>query len=195
MKALKTVLFVIAAIIITSQTFNHIFVKLIEPRFSFLDNYKDPFEKEIDRAANLKELEKMYKPVFESMNKIRESNPKYEKSAKYKQLETKLNELRNAITSTESILIEKKKLIFYWAFGLFSILAGILTYVKVNPWIGISAVITGFSEMITWTSPLYHSHIQGYYELITLKLIFSLITLVLLMAAWILNFKYIDKKK
>lgn len=193
MKALKITLFLIGTIIISTQTFNHIFVKFIEPRFSITDNYKEDFEKEIDRSESLRELEKMYKPVIESINNIKKSNPDYRNSDEYKELKSKKEELERVIQRTESILIEKKKVIFYWLFGLFSISAGIFIHSRISSWIGISAIITGFCEMITWTSPLYHSHVKGYYEVITLKLVFSIFTLILIILLWLMNRKYLDK--
>jgi len=60
---------------------------------------------------------------------------------------------------------------------------GLVSFVKVNRWLGLAGIIIGFTEMLCWTSPLFH---HRYEHLLDYKLIFSGITWVILISLWLM---------
>ena len=65
-------------------------------------------------------------------------------------------------------------------------------YHKQNAWLGMAAIIAGFSEMAYWTSPLnrHFGAVPEFEQLLSHKLVFSLISWGLLVALWLLADKF-----
>ena len=66
---------------------------------------------------------------------------------------------------------------------------GLGAYLRVNPWVGMVGLITGFVEMAVWTSPLWRSHgPQGSFDrLLTVKLVLSFTSMALLLSLWLFH--------
>lgn len=69
MKGLQITLFIIAFIILSTQSFRHIYVKWIEPTESVLDKYNEKVEKDIESSKTLDELIYVFE---EAHNKVKE---------------------------------------------------------------------------------------------------------------------------
>ena len=195
MKITLTVLFVLAMLVSSTQTFRHVYVKWVEPNSSVLDEFRDETETNIVQAKNLDELVNLYRGAHKDI-KDYESNPsnpeidytERDRSQPYKSE----RKIKSEITAREYDQNQLFKLCFYWVCGAFALLLGIFVFNKVNQWIGVSGIIVGFSEMLCWTSPLFHNRIlsQQFEHLLNYKLTFSIITWFLLVTLWLL----IEKK-
>jgi len=189
------VLFLIAMLISTTQTFRHFYVKFIQPTDSVLDQFKTETESDIDRAKSIDDLVTLYRKAKDEVQKYESdsSNPKIEHRRR-KNIEPYKSEIqiKEEIRSREYDQNQLFKLWFYWICGLLSSIIGIIAFKKVNKWLGLSGIIVGFSEMLCWTSPLFHNRLlsQQYEYLLNYKLLFSSVTLVFLAALWLI----IEKK-
>ncbi len=189
------VLFLIAMLISSTQTFRHFYVKFIQPTDSVLDQFKTETESDIDRAKSIGDLVALYRKAKDEIKKYESdsSNPKIEHRRR-KNIEPYKSEIqiKEEIRSREYDQNQLFKLWFYWICGLLSTIIGIIAFKKINKWLGLSGIIVGFSEMLCWTSPLFHNRLlsQQYEYLLNYKLLFSLVTLVFLAALWLI----IEKK-
>ena len=61
MKTTMTVLFVIAIVLSSTQTFRHVYVKWIEPDTSVLDEFRPNVDTDIESAKTLEELVVLYR--------------------------------------------------------------------------------------------------------------------------------------
>lgn len=195
MKTTLTVLFLIAMLISSTQTFRHVFVKWIEPTDSVLDEFKNEIESDIAEAKNLDELVTLYRKAqndvesYESDSSNPEIERRFRKDTEPYEAEIKIKKEIEAREYDENQLF---KLWFYWSCGLISVFIGILAFQNISKWLGLSGIIVGFSEMLCWTSPLFHNRLlsQQFEYLLNYKLLFSLITWMLLITLWLL----IEKK-
>lgn len=185
MKALQTTLFVVTALILSTQTVRHIYVRCLEPTGSVLDRYEPPAAADIKKATSLDELLKLYD---EAQNKVKaaDENPKdpTNVSALKSEEEPYKSEslLMAAIRDWESKTKEIFELRYFWFSGLVFLIIGFLGYRKGLPWLGLTLLIAGFSEMIWATSPSFRGGPQPEFDrLLTNKIIFSLVSLVLLL--------------
>lgn len=189
------VLFLIAMLISSTQTFRHFYVKFIHPTDSVLDQFKTETESEIESAKSIDDLVVLYRKAKDEIEKYESdsSNPKIEHRRR-EDIEPYKSEIqiKKEIRSREYDQNQLFKLWFYWICGLLSTLLGIIAFKKINKWIGLSGIIVGFSEMLCWSSPLFHNRLlsQQYEYLLNYKLLFSLVTLVFLAALWLI----IEKK-
>jgi len=195
MRKFQTVIFVLAMVIASTQSFRHIYVKWVASTGSVLDQFQSETESNISVAKSLEELVPLYAEAKSQVEKY-ESNATSPQIENYQRSVTEpyKSELRlkEEIESRESRQKQVVELFFYWAGGLFSILAGVLVYRRVNDWLGISAMLTGLTEMIYWTSPLHIYQPGGEFELLlNAKLGLSLITLGLLVSLWLLSGRHI----
>jgi len=190
MRSLQATLFVLVMLVLTTQSFRHVYVKWIETRGSVLDEFRDPVEKDIDESRSLDELKALYakahaaKQAFESGKPLQEVDlARRTDRAPFRDE----NELRAAIERVEWQDRARFQLWFYWLCGLVSVCVGCLAYLRVNPWVGMVGIITGFVEMAVWTSPLWRSHGPqgGFDRLLTLKLVLSFVSMALLLALWL----------
>jgi hypothetical protein len=184
MEALKKTLFILSVVAVTSYTVRHIYLKWVEPRGSVLDKYEEPITGEIKKATSLEQLEKLYAEAnktvlaYEAVDSIMAMEP-------YKRMELEpyktRDEARDAISDWERQSHEIFKIRFYWALGLVLAIVGFVLYTKVNPWLGITVLITGFAEMVYWTSPSFFYGAEfEYNKLLTNKIVLSILTLGLL---------------
>ena len=191
MEALKKTLFILSVVAVTSYTVRHMYLKWIEPRGSVLDKYEESIVSEIKNATSLQQLEKIFS---DAQGRIKE----YEKvdsimaMEHYKRHELEPykteSEARSAVQSWEAKSREIFQIRFFWALGLVLTIIGFAVYKKVNAWLGITVLITGYAEMVYWTSPTFFYGAEfEYNNLLTNKIILSILTLVLLIAGGILT--------
>ena len=195
MKALQTTLFLIAFVVLGTQTVRHIYVKWIEPRSSVLDAYDEPVDSAIAKAETLEELVALYDSAHREMKELerkdlerdsashgvrdfnRPRDPRYRTES----------ELREEIEAWEARTKNIFELRFFWALGLVGVVLGVLGLLKANAWLGMAGIMAGFSEMIYWTSPLHRYRGGAEFErLLTEKLWLSLIAWLLLVGLWLL---------
>jgi len=197
MRALQTTLFVVTALVLSTQAVRHIYVRCLEPTGSVLDRYEPPVTADIKRAASIDELLKMYD---EAHNKVKAADDKLEDpnnssaeksdegpyvvSARKSEEEPYKSEslLEAAIHDWESKSKEVFELRYFWFSGVAFLTIGIICFWKNLSWIGLTLLIAGFSEMIWATSPSFRGTPQSEFDrLLTNKIIFSLISLILLL--------------
>jgi hypothetical protein len=88
-----------------------------------------------------------------------------------------------------------KRLMFYWSIGLLLVFIGIVIYKLRFKWIGLTLFFIGFGEFATWTSPLMRwENAIGFKILLDTKLILSVLSLLFIITAWIINEKLINEK-
>jgi len=195
MKRLQTTLFVIAFVVIGTQSFRHIYVKWIEPRSSVLDAYREPVDTAIASAGSLQELVAMYERAHNLVQQY-ESKPANPTVRLHERQQTEPYasemKLRREIEAWESRTRNIFELRFFWGLGFLSVLLGIWSYTKWNAWLGMAAIIAGFSEMAYWTSPLMRSFgaVPEFERLLGNKLVLSLITWGFLVTLWLLVDKW-----
>lgn len=188
MRGLKITLFVLGLLTMGTQTFRHVYVKWIEPSGSVLDAYQAEVEEDIAASDDLDELTAHFEKAHEA-RKAYETD--HQDVPAYQRLGVKAfddeQKLRAAIKRVEGQRKSIFDLWFYWLCGLASIVLGILAYRRVNRWLGMAGMITGFSEMAWWTSPLWRTWgPQGEFDrLLTMKLLLSFVSLALLIAIWL----------
>jgi hypothetical protein len=171
---------------VTVQSFRHVFVLLVEPRTSVLDKY-EPAERDLAESHTLDSLVARYDEarqrveVWEqgkSASQIRDQqgDEPYESA----------DRLRTAIETWEDHHRQIRELHFYWWGGFVCLVAGIAGYRRVHPLLGFAFLLIGFAEMIYWTSPAFRGWSSGdeFERLVQWKLLYSLATLALLLAAW-----------
>ena len=201
MKALQTVVFVIAMLVLTTQAVRHVYVRFIEPRTSALDKYDlTETQKAIKSAESLDELLAQYEPARKQSddldlelkgleeNKTRDEiaviREKFRDQPKeeYK----RESDLKKAVQDWEEKSQEILELRVFWAFGFALLLLGTLLFTWGRDWVGMSLVIPGMIEMIWWTCPSFRfagSPLE-FDRLLINKLVFTLVTMALLIGWW-----------
>lgn len=190
MRSLQATLFVLVMLVLSTQSFRHVYVKWIEPTGSVLDEFREPVDEDIASSKSLDELKAMYAKAragrkdFEKDKPLREVDLAKRTNREVYRGE---DELREAISRVEDQNRDLSRLWFYWLCGLLSVVLGLGAYLRVNPWVGMVGLITGFVEMAVWTSPLWRSHgPQGSFDrLLTVKLVLSFTSMGLLVALWL----------
>jgi hypothetical protein len=195
MRATLIVLFIIAMLTSTTQTFKHVYVKWVEPTISVLDEFKNEVESDISNAKNLDELVVLYQAAQANV-KIYEANSEnpiieYRNKRDTEPYESELK-IKKEIENREFDKNQLYKLWFYWSCGMITLFVGIFTFKSINNWLGLSGIIVGFTEMLSWTSPLFHTRLlsQQFEYLLNYKLVFSIITWLLLITIWL----FIEKR-
>ncbi len=192
METLKKTFLIIFTLIITTQTFRHIYVKFIEPKSSVLTKYYDDTGKDVYASKSIEELEKLFKEANDKVIKYEKTHKpvKTYNRRSFEPYKSK-NQIERAIESAESINKRLFELKFYWLCGLLALIIGLLIYIKVNKWIGVSSLLIGLSEMAFWTSPLFRGYGRrvGFENLLNYKLIFSVLSFLIMAGLWYLNEK------
>jgi hypothetical protein len=184
----------ICAITVSTQTFRHFYVRFLDKDESVLDKYRTELEVKIYESNDMNQLEKLYVENRQKIERIENSNEKIEDNEDYKTLQREKQEITRAIVRAESLNESKYKLMIYWTIGLFCIIFGCVSYFFTSKWISLASLISGFSEMTLWTSPFFdRNNTLNFIELLNMKLLLSIITLVLIITLWLLNEKFIDK--
>ncbi len=195
MQRLQTTLFVIAFVVIGTQSFRHVYVKWIEPRSSVLDAYRAPVDTAIASANNLQDLVALYERAHSLVQQYesKAANPEVPRHER-QEAEAYASEmkLRTEIEGWEARTKDIFQLRFFWGLGFLSVLLGIWCHTKWNAWLGMAAIISGFSEMAYWTSPLTRSFgaAPEFERLLGNKLVLSLITWSFLVTLWLLVDKW-----
>ena len=190
MKALQTTLFLIGFVILGTQTVRHIYVKWIEPRSSVLDAYREPVDTAIETAVTLEQLVALYDSAHKAVLEFERDSanraiPPFER--RQGEPYTTREQLRQEIEAREGRTKNLFELRFFWTLGFISVVLGVLGRLKANAWLGMAAIIAGFSEMIYWTSPLHRYHGGPEFErLLTEKLLLSLVAWSLLVGLWLM---------
>jgi len=202
MKVSLTVLFVLAMIVASTQTFRHVYVKFLDSRDSVLDDFQSEVESDLVAANSLDELVELYGAANEEVEKY-EGDPSNPSVAYRERRSTTPYEqqiaIKKEIQNREHDQRQLTKLWFYWGCGLMSLFFGFLAFRYINPWLGFSTIVTGFSEMLVWTSPLFHNRLLSlqFEQLLDHKLMLSIVTWLILNGVWLMVQKYdllTDKK-
>ena len=179
-----------------SQTIRHVYMLWIEPRGSVLDKYDKPRKSEIDAATSLDELMRRYEPVRKQVDEARQARAKAAAepgagSGVPPYLEEREEpfrserELSQAIREWEQKSKEIRELWFFWTVGLVVLVLGMVLYRK-NRWFGLTLIIAALAEFIYWTSPTFFGGTREFDRLLWNKLLFTLVSLVLLIIViWI----------
>jgi len=210
MRNLRITLFILALLVLTTQAARHVYVRYLEPRISVLYKFEETdTERVIQSATSLPDLLKEYGPAKKHVDQLEEEK-KQELASKsrdeYFMFKTKWDEdhkeeykrermLKQAIRDWEGKSKEIRELRVFWLFGLIFFVAGAFMLTKGLEWMGMAFIISGAVEMIWWTSPSF-SFVGSPLEfdrLLINKLVFTLVTLILLIVAWYLS-KSRDKK-
>jgi len=190
MRSLQATLFVLVMLVLSTQSFRHVYVKWVQPTGSVLDEFRERVDEDIAASNSLDELKAMYararagRKDFEKDKPLRDVDLAKRTNREVYRSE---QELREAIVRVEGQERDLTRLWFYWLCGLLSVVLGLLAYARVNPWVGMVGLITGFVEMAVWTSPLWRSYgPQGSFDrLLTLKLVLSFASMGLLLGLWL----------
>ncbi len=192
MKAFQTVMFVIAMVLATTQTMRHVYVKWIAPGDSVLDQFQSEVESDIATARDLDDLVLLYAEAKAAVEAY-EANPDNPQVEPHRMRTTEPYEsevkLKEAIERRERWQRKVGEVWFFWIAGALSIGIGAYVFRAVNAWLGMSGVLVGYAEMLFWTSPLLHRRFAGaeFETLLSIKLLLSAITLVTLVALWLLK--------
>lgn len=190
MKKLQITLFMIGLLILSTQTFRHVYVKWFMPRTSVMDQFWNETEREVAKAATLDELIEQYKEAKNKVDEQKEmdkANGEGEYTEAMMHAEQNLSVIQSAIHQVENHRFMLHRLHFFWGSGVASLLIGLLCYLRVNRWLGMVGILAGFTEMIFWTSPTFavFGAQREFNQLLTEKLIFSAITWVMLIGLWL----------
>ena len=189
MKALQRTLAILACLFLVVQTVRHAYVLWLEPRNSVLDKYDQPLRDEIAAARSVDELVARYDPIRKEVDRIKAGQRAVDPTATFqedKDTEPFRSEasLREAIQSWEERAKEIQSLRFYWFIGVVLTVLGAASYLRVNPWVGMTLLIAGFSEIIYWTSPTFLDWVTKEFDrLLVNKLVLSVVSLALLAVA------------
>ncbi len=204
MRALKITVFLLAVLVLTTQFARHIYVRYIEPRGSVLDRFEQTeTQKAIKGAASLDELVSRYDAAKKRVDELDNQRKKVEANKsrddrdvlrdkfgeEHKEDYKRESDLKEAIQEWEKRSKEIYELRVFWLFGIVFLLGGAFLLVKGRDWLGMAFIIPGIIEMIWWTSPSFRfagSPIE-FERLLMNKLAFTLITLVLVIAAWVMQ--------
>jgi hypothetical protein len=200
--ALQKTLAIVALLTLVSQTVRHAYRLWLEPRGSVLDKYDQPLKDEISAANSLQELLNRYDQVRKEADEKRQERLREgKKDISYvEELQTEPykseHALRDAITDWEKKSAEIRELRFYWLAGFVFFVLGLFTYRKFSRWFGLSLLIVAFSELIYWTSPtLFGPGTREYDRLLLNKLVFSAVSLVLLLAVIWISRMFAEKER
>lgn len=183
MRPLQKTLAIVACLFLVAQTVRHAYTLWFEPRKSVLDKYDKPLRDEIAAAASVEELLQRYDTARKEVDRIKAERLASDPHADFDQEKEPFKSeraLREGITNWEDHAKEVHALRFYWFVGLFFATLGVACYLRFNRWFGITFLITGFSEFIYWTSPTFLGVTREFDRLLLNKLVFSLVSLVLL---------------
>lgn len=189
MRPLQITLFILGLVVLSTQSFRHIYVKWVEPTGSVLDEYREQIEEDIALSKDLDEIVALYDAAYEKVQEYERhgTNEQIEESERWhREPYESERKLRSAIERWEAQSKDIFQLWVYWSCGLAAIVFGLLAYRRLNRWLGMVGIITGFTEMAFWTSPLWREWgPQAEFErLLTAKLLLSVVATALLVGLW-----------
>lgn len=194
MKGLEKTIVVLAFLALILQTIRHAYM-LFEPRQSVLDRFDKP-KSDIAAATSLDELVRRYEAAHqqaeEARQKVREERSKNGERVVYSDWENEPykseHELESAIRDWEKKAKEIRELRFFWTIGLLLLVLGVVTYKRLNRWIGFTLIIAALAEFIYWCSPTFFGGTQEFDRLLWNKLVLSVVSLVLLgVVVWMIG--------
>ncbi|MBU1043940.1 MAG: hypothetical protein KJ915_06030 [Candidatus Omnitrophica bacterium] len=198
MRNFQKVLFIIALLFLSTQTFRHVYTKWFEPKESILVKYNEDVEKDIAKSKDIKELLALYDNAYKKVKEYEKNTENIDHDKMYHEEPYKTERtLKQAIEKWEEDNLEIQKMRFFWFCGFFSILIGFIVYAFIEQWVGIVGIITGFLEMIFWTCPTIFGFFGPRFQfdkLLNNKLIFSVISWILLIIVWLLLYKFPGKQ-
>lgn len=204
MKALKITVFLLAVLVLTTQFARHVYVRYLEPRGSILDKFEQTeTKKAIKGATSLDQLVSRYdvakKRVDELDKQIKKDEANKSKDDRdvlrdkfreeHREDYERESDLKRAVQEWEKRSEEAYELRVFWLFGFVFFLGGATLLVKGREWLGMAFIVPGIIEMIWWTSPSFRfggSPIE-FERLLMNKLAFTFVTLVLVIAAWVMQ--------
>ncbi len=202
MKKLQITLFLLASLVLLTQTVRHIHLYFFE--LSSNTSVIDPFESDYQiskEVAEERSMEVLVADYGATKSKIKalekgKSKEEIEEIAKAEEdLYQKNTKLRYEIEGRERRLREIRDLWLFCSAGLVFIILGAGFYLKQAAWTGMSLLIAGFAELIWWSSPAFSGGgANAEYELLLInKTVISLIALGLLYVAWYFRARFEPK--
>ncbi len=197
MRTLFKIMFVIAFVFIAVHSVRLIYMVWLEPTGSVLDKYDDQIETQVKKAKSLEELTALYDDAHRAVQAYEadDTNPtlEYHEERNTEPYKSEIL-LKDSIQKWE---IQSRKIYqmrVYWALGSLFLVIGVVLFKRVSQWLGVSALVVAFSEMIYWSSPPYFSGgLLEYQRLINNKLFFAFLTFLLLVSAGFLSGILSDK--
>lgn len=189
MKVFLRVLFVIGFVFLSAHCLKLSYQLWLQPTTSVLDRFDTPTETGIKDARSIDRLLELYEEAHKEVEAYESDTTspvlQYHQQRETEPYKQKIR-LKEAIQEWERSSIEIFELRTYWMLGLGLLIGGALAYRWLDRWLGASALIVSFSEMIFWTSPAYLADRSLEVErLLVNKLAFGSITFLLLIAtAW-----------
>jgi Flp pilus assembly protein TadB len=185
MKTFLRIVFVIAFLSISIHTVRLIYMVWLAPTGSVLDQYDETVESRIKAATSLDELVAMYDDAHRAVQEYEadEANPVLENPWNKEPYQSR-RLLREAIDKWESQSSTVHKTRAYWAFGFAFFIVGVVAFKWIGQWLGVSALVVAFSEMIYWSSPPYFSgRLHEFERLLNNKLFLAVFAFALLVCA------------
>lgn len=198
MRKFQIVLLIIGLTVLSTQTFRHVYVKWFQQKTSVLEQFDESYEKKIKESKNIDELLSLYKIKLKESKEKNKVKSKTNSRLIRNSYNSDLSVIKRAIRDWERKDNAIKQLRFYWTCGLLSVIIGLLVYIKIDRWIGITGLIVGFSEMIYWTFPIVFGFFGSKHEftrLLNNKLLFSSLSWLLLIVLWFFLYKVEGKQR
>jgi len=205
MRVLQITALLVTVLVLSAQAVRHIYVAYVEPRTSALDKYTESDAgKAVREATSLAQLLSFYDPAKKRVDELDKELKAAKESKKTKEeqelVEEKFQddhkdeyrrayELRTAIADWEHKTAQVLELRVFWACGIGLFVIGAVLLATGRQWLGVSLIIPGIVEMLWWTSPSIR--LEGcpveFDRLLLEKIAFTLITLGVVIVAWLLN--------
>ena len=205
MRVLQITGFLLVILALATQTVRHICVYYVAKQPSVLEKYEKTDTRRVVReAASLEELLALYDPAGKHEDELNamlkeakaaaktmdERNFVEEKFREAHQEEySRARQLRAAIEDWEHKNEQVFELHFFWAFGIGLFVLGAVLVARGWTWLGMSFIIPGVVEMLWWTSPSisFSGCPVEFDRLLWNKIALSLVTLTVIIVAWVLN--------
>lgn len=190
MKGSSLAAFVIASILLCFMGVHYTYYLLFGPQESVLNDY---LEQQIKAAESLDELVAQYEESLQLVKAYESERPDMEVLTRYQQqsvepYESKIR-LETAINVWEKKAREYQRIWYSWTAGLILFVIGAAGFGIYRSWIPLSVHIAGLSQMIWSVSPtqMIVGALVEHERLLAAKLLLSMFTFILLMAAWYLS--------
>lgn len=190
MNALQKTLTIVAFLVLANQTVRDAYLLWLEPHKSVLDQYDRPLRSQISGLA-FEEIVHRYEAAHKAGDEAREKLLKDGKdenpigNAVEQEPFKSETALHDAIAEWENKSKEIRELRSYWVAGLLFLLLGLLSYTRVNRWLGLTLLMVAFSFFIYWTSGTSDTFTfyatRQFHTLMLNKLVLSAISLLLLL--------------
>jgi response regulator RpfG family c-di-GMP phosphodiesterase len=154
MKNFKTTMFILAMLIVLTQTIRHLYVRCYYDRPSVLDKYHDTeIDKYIKKSVSLDSLLIKYDKAFNDV-KLFEKGKTNKEIDSLKLIDEEIydtkHSYRSAIEDWEAKENKIHEVVRFWISGIILILFGSFFYYKKKKWFGLTLVITGLVELTYW---------------------------------------------